>query len=33
VRDTNINMFLHPKAHWRNPKPILVGEHWEQVGS
>jgi hypothetical protein len=31
ARDANINMFLRPKGHWNNSKPILVGEHWEWV--
>lgn len=30
-RDRLINMFLNPKSHWKVDKPILVGEHWEQV--
>jgi hypothetical protein len=30
-RDSMINMFIHPKSHWGTDKPILVGEHWEQV--
>lgn len=33
VRDMLINMFRHPKAHWNVSKPILVGEHWEQVST
>jgi hypothetical protein len=30
-RDYMLNMFRHPKDHWQVDKPILVGEHWDQV--
>lgn len=30
-RDSLINMFRNPYSHWKVNKPILVGEHWEQV--
>jgi hypothetical protein len=33
VRDSLINMFRHGKTHWNVSKPILVGEHWEQVSA
>jgi hypothetical protein len=32
-RDSLVNMFRHPKDHWKVDKPILVGEHWDQVRS
>jgi hypothetical protein len=31
-RDRNFNMFVRPKSDFLVDKPIIVGEHWEQVG-
>jgi hypothetical protein len=30
-RDVDINMFTNPKSHWCLDKPVIVGEHWDEV--
>jgi hypothetical protein len=30
-RDIDINMFTNPKSHWCLDKPVVVGEHWDEV--
>jgi hypothetical protein len=32
-KDGLINMFKHPKAHWKLDKPLVVGEHWTIIGA
>jgi hypothetical protein len=31
VQDAKINMFLNPKDYWGLDKPLIVGEHWNEV--
>ena len=30
-QDKKINMFLNPKSKWKLDKPLIVGEHWNEV--
>ena len=32
-KDQLLNMFKHPASHWRQDKPLIVGEHWSIVGA
>lgn len=31
AQDANINMFMRPWSYWGLDKPVIVGEHWDQV--
>ncbi len=33
AKDGLLNMFKYPKSHWQLSKPLIVGEHWNIIGS